>query len=272
MTLYLSRLAMARLVVYQTPEIAQEYYLDAILGRWQIDPIEFQSICNLKKPADPNLKLVTILLESAHMLAVQPCGTGVAPNKEARLRGETALTLFAMATALTEAEFGHLGAVHDSDRMVGVVNVLRSMSKVYKHLGMTFYSAACLIHAGEWTLEQDCNADNPKDDNAREMLLLWDLFQALLLAMETGDVVRMQRAIQLLNRCHPAALFYKDVQTIIQIASAVISQDNDYLHYNASCALEHLLLLIQDGDEDAKAQLLLCQLPQQYSASASLAN
>lgn len=47
LTLYLSRLAMARLVVYHAPGIAQEYYLDAILGRWQIDFVAFQSICEV---------------------------------------------------------------------------------------------------------------------------------------------------------------------------------------------------------------------------------
>ncbi|KAI8360510.1 hypothetical protein B0O80DRAFT_205545 [Mortierella sp. GBAus27b] len=325
MTLYLSRLSMARLLVYQSPGKAQEYYLDAILGRWQIDFTAFQSMCEMvntnsaaqlldhckqfltthpkteklmnpittpasaagqtattttpstsatavaKKPADPNLKLLAILLESAHML---PAGvtTTTSITKEDQLRGETSLALFAMAAALTEAEAGVPEATRDSNssndnhRVSHVVNILRSMSRVYRQLVMPFSAAACLIRAGELGLQQQQDRQDlckdlpplpPKDDSA--MMLLWDLFQALLLAMETGDFVRMQSAIHLLNRCNPASAFYQDVQTIIQVAGAVISQDNDYLHNNASYALEHLSLLIQEGNDEAKAQLLLCQ-------------
>ncbi|KAF8924112.1 hypothetical protein BGZ58_002140, partial [Dissophora ornata] len=47
--------------------------------------------------------------------------------------------------------------------------------------------------------------------------------------------------------------------TVVEVARAVISQDNEYLHNNASYALEHLMLMVQDGGEDAKDQLLLCQ-------------
>ncbi|KAF9364119.1 hypothetical protein BGX34_002436 [Mortierella sp. NVP85] len=264
MTLYLSRLAMARLVAYRAPGIAQEYYLDAILGRWQIDFVAFQSICEIvntgtasqlldrckrflethpkteklmstanndtnvggtvnatKKPADPNLKLLTILLESAHMpMAAQSCGTFAktsattngAITKEARLQGETSLVLFAMAAALSEVDASHSGVVPDNNKMVSVVGILRSMSKVYKRLGMSFSAAACLLRAGELTLQQDVHLfDRPKDD-PQVVLLLWDLFQALLLAMETGDFVRMQSATRLLNLCHPTITVYQDVQ------------------------------------------------------------
>ncbi|KAG0034226.1 hypothetical protein BGZ81_005765 [Podila clonocystis] len=47
MTLYLSRLALARLVVYQSPSVASHLYLDAIHGRWQINPADFQQMCEM---------------------------------------------------------------------------------------------------------------------------------------------------------------------------------------------------------------------------------
>ena len=47
MTLYLSRLALARLVFYHSPALASQYYLDAIQGRWQIDPNDFQAMCEV---------------------------------------------------------------------------------------------------------------------------------------------------------------------------------------------------------------------------------
>lgn len=166
-----------------------------------------------KKQTDPNLKLLTILLESAHMLAAaEPCRistkttarAGAIDKKQSQLRGETALGLFAMAAALTRIEVG----------VAGVVDILRNMSKVYEHLGMTFSAAACLIHVGEVTLLQDIqtNHHQSKDDDTQEILLLWDLFHALVFAMETGDFVRMQNAVRLLNRCHPAVSVYQDVQ------------------------------------------------------------
>jgi hypothetical protein len=48
MTLYLSRLSMARLIVYHSRSLAFRYYLDAIQGRWQIDPNDFQSLCEVQ--------------------------------------------------------------------------------------------------------------------------------------------------------------------------------------------------------------------------------
>ncbi|KAF9419922.1 hypothetical protein BGZ94_009284, partial [Podila epigama] len=45
MTLYLARLALARLVIYTSPSLACQHYLDAIQGRWQIDAADFQLIC-----------------------------------------------------------------------------------------------------------------------------------------------------------------------------------------------------------------------------------
>ena len=174
-----------------------------------------------KKPTDPNLKLLTILLESAHMLtAAQSCGTSAktsattigAITKEARLQGETSLVLFAMAAALSEVDASHSGVVSDNNKIVSVVGILRSMSKVYKRLGMSFSAAACLLHAGELTLQQDAHLFDRSRDDSQVVLLLWDLFQALLLAMETGDFVRMQSAARLLNLCHPAITVYQDVQ------------------------------------------------------------
>ncbi|KAI8599937.1 hypothetical protein EDD21DRAFT_147340 [Dissophora ornata] len=304
MTLYLSRLAMARLVVYRSPSIALQYYLDAIQGRWQIDPADFQSIFEIvstgtvvqlldhchqflsthpktekmmiaapavtpttsttdstvsvaKKAADPNLKLLTILVEGASMLSqsspapTPSSSTGSSDNR--KIHGEVALALFAMAAALTRAA---AGTSNDDDTMSGVVVILRNMAAVYKHLRIPYSASACLIRIGELVVATPCAQQDkrPEGDNT---LLSWDLFQALLLAMETGDFVRMQRATELLGRCN--AIVFQDVQTVVEVARAVISQDNEYLHNNASYALEHLMLMVQDGGEDAKDQLLLCQ-------------
>ncbi|KAG0014925.1 hypothetical protein BGZ80_010147 [Entomortierella chlamydospora] len=240
MTLYLSRLAMARLFVYQSPELASQYYLDAIQGRWQIDHADLQTINEMvntssvtqlldhcrtflsthpkteklmvvsapsasgdtaaKKPADPNLKLLVIFLESASMLAQKNATVPLKSSQKTivstvdRIQGETALACYAMAAVLTEASGDKAGTA------------------------------------------------------------------AILRTMETGDFVRMQTTISLLNSCCDMAK-YQDVQTVAEVANAVISQDNDYLYNGASWALEHLMLLIQENREDggSRANLLLCR-------------
>ncbi|KAF9109933.1 hypothetical protein BGX27_006988 [Mortierella sp. AM989] len=300
MTLYLSRLAMARLIVYQSPSLASQYYLDAIQGRWQIDNTEFQTMnemvntgsvsqildrcrCFLsthpkteklmaapapstleslaaKKPTDPNLKLLNILLESASMLVQKNALSSSKSNQRAvatenRIQGETALVLLAMGAALTDA----------SGDKAGVLVILRSMAVIYRHLKMSFSAAACLIYASEFALMEEGLRDNTTNGNSSQSII-WDLFQALLLAMETGDFVRMQTAIRILDSCDET-IKYQDVQTVVEIANAVISQDNDYLYNGASCALEHLLLLIQENIDKGSLEidLLLCQ----YSTPAA---
>ncbi|KAI1316399.1 hypothetical protein EDD11_010042 [Mortierella claussenii] len=311
MTLYLSRLAIARLVVYQSPTISIQFYLDAVQGRWEIDPTELQSICEMvhtasfiqlldhcktflsghpkiqklmtpvtsagapsaaaKKPTDPNLQLVTVLLEAASMLA-QHCTpsssllSSSTINKEERIRAETSLGLLAMAVALTEASKAGLEAtatmVVAEPEEKSAIMIMRAMSMIYRHLRMKYSAAACLLRIGELSLPggigpQDTHSNINNDDTT----LLWDLFQALLLSMETGDLVRMQQAIRWLQICNKddMASSFLDIRTIITIANAVILQDNDVLHNSASNALEHLLLLIQDGDVDTTSQLLICQ-------------
>ncbi|KAF9288922.1 hypothetical protein BGZ68_010331 [Mortierella alpina] len=315
MTLYLSRLALARLIYYHSPSLASQYYLDAIQGRWQIDPNAFQSMCDMvstgsasqllehckrflsthsktekllrpspppaaqitssssssaadaravKKPSDPNLKLLTVLLESASMLSQSSTlnattanpqtklstGARTSTTKEDRYLAEISLVLFAMALALTGP------SEEDSVEIIRTkeAGLLRQMALVYnKGLGMSHAAAACLIQAGD-TILSTAGLDFEKE---RERSL-WDGFQALLLAMETGDFVRMQSAIGLLDRCGIA--LYQDVQTITELASAVISQDNDYLHNNAAHVLEHLMLMVQESTgADAPSEMLLCQ-------------
>ncbi|KAF9995913.1 hypothetical protein BGZ79_010368 [Entomortierella chlamydospora] len=295
MTLYLSRLAMARLFVYQSPELASQYYLDAIQGRWQIDHADLQTINEMvntssvtqlldhcrtflsthpkteklmvvsapsasgdtaaKKPADPNLKLLVIFLESASMLAQKNATVPLKSSQKTivstvdRIQGETALACYAMAAVLTEA----------SGDKAGTAAILRSMAVIYRHLRMSYFASACLIRASELVLEERGHHGDTGDGKDNQNLV-WDLFQALLLAMETGDFVRMQTTISLLNSCCDMAK-YQDVQTVAEVANAVISQDNDYLYNGASWALEHLMLLIQENREDggSRANLLLCR-------------
>ncbi|KAG0267170.1 hypothetical protein BG011_008463 [Mortierella polycephala] len=297
MTLYLSRLSMARLIVFQSLSLASQYYLDAIQGRWQIDPNDFQTMCEMvhtssttqllehckqflsshtkteklmvapvsgsatptgavagstapvKKPSDPNLKLITILLESSSMLSQSTSGTISTKTKEGRALAETSLALLAMAFALTTAS--------EDPQLISTPDILRKMALIYnKGLGSTYATAACLILAGEIILMPKNAVVNEKQEQGDRVV--WDLFQALLLAMESGDFVRMQRAIHLLGSCDTSPLL--DVQTIVEIAKAVISQDNDFLRNNAAYALEHLLLLVQETDvESVGAMILLCR-------------
>ncbi|KAK3830238.1 MAG: hypothetical protein JOS17DRAFT_747340 [Linnemannia elongata] len=247
MTLYLSRLTMARLIVYHSRSLALQYYLDAIQGRWQIDPNDFQGLCEMvhttsaaqhlhrckeylsthskteklmappppvptqpsaaespaKKPADPNLKLLTILKESASMLSQTSSGVHSSASKDStiddRFLGETALTLFALVVALSEAS-------RDS---AGAIDALRSMAVIYhKGLRLTYSAAACLIRSAEIVFSTNSLGRQEKEQKEEEGT--WDLFQALLLAMETGDFVRMQRTIGMLESCD--ILTFQDVK------------------------------------------------------------
>ncbi|KAG0375792.1 hypothetical protein BGX24_008658 [Mortierella sp. AD032] len=308
MTLYLSRLSMARLIVYQSQPLAYQYYLDAIQGRWQIDPSDFQDMCEMahtasaaqhlrrckeyltthfkteklmappppltaqeanptavpaKKPADPNLKLLTILNETASMLTqISSPSRAIPANNSStalddRVLSETALTLFAMAAALFEA----------GDDTQGTVDALRSMAKLYQSSGLrlTYSAAACLIRSAEIVSSSSPSLSDEQDKEHIEKVT-WDLFQALLLAMETGDFVRMQKAIGMLQ--DRDIVSYQDVQTVIEVAQAVMSQDNDFLRNTATNSLNYLLLLLQEQGIAAKSELLMCR---QISLDASMA-
>ncbi|KAG0201530.1 hypothetical protein BGX28_005674 [Mortierella sp. GBA30] len=309
MTLYLSRLSMARLILYQSPLLASQYYLDAIQGRWQIDPNDLQVMCEMvsttsvtqlldhcknflsthpkteklmfptpspssssttnsespvpKKAADPNLKLLTILLESASMLSQMSPKSSAARtvSKSDRVLAEIAVVLFALTMTLT-------GASEEDDhvRRSKETELLRNMATVYNRgLGMNFAAASCLIQAGDIGLTDLKPETTTEQDRER---ISWDLFQALLLAMETGDFVRMQHAIRLLSYCDTSS--YHDVQTILGLASAVISQDNDFLHNNAAYALEHLLLLVQEPYGAGKTDMLLYRFSNPTASIAAL--
>ncbi|KAG0328492.1 hypothetical protein BGZ99_005187 [Dissophora globulifera] len=300
MTLYLSQLAMARLTLFISPSIAQQYYLDAIQGRWQMDPADIQSICEMvstgsvvqllercreylathpkteklmtplgtvataasvaitapKKPTDPNLKFLTILLESASMLSQhhgQRSSTSTSKlTTDDRIRGEASIALYAMSAALTGVSSGLGDSDSQSDSALTVTAILRNMATMYKHLNMLSSAAACLIRAGELEL-----VTSKMRSDHQQGQLMWDLFQALLLAIDTADLVRMQRVIGLLEQC--GVNNYLDVQTVVEVAQAVLYQDNDYLTHSAAYAIEHLLLLLHEGDADSKAHLLIYQ-------------
>ncbi|KAG0360351.1 hypothetical protein BC939DRAFT_526884 [Gamsiella multidivaricata] len=322
MTLYLSRLAFARLIVYHSPSVALHFYLDAIQGRWHIGPSDLQALCDListgsvpqlldrckdflethpkteklmassssssttttttttvaaaattasipgsstsstssvptaaKKPTDPNLKLLTVLLEAASMISQHSSRPSLSSTpstaaQENRSRAETSLTLFSMALVLRQGAGGAKDGNTD-DAKVDDAAILRSMASVYKHLSMSSSAAACLIRLGELSRPQDDKDD--KDDR-----VLWDLFQALLWAMEAGDFVRMQGAIRLVQSSGRWNQ-YQDIKDIVNIANAVISQDNEYLYNGVAHVLDHLSLLIEAGSDDDKSHLLLCR-------------
>ncbi|KAF9935197.1 hypothetical protein FBU30_006282 [Linnemannia zychae] len=301
MTLYLSRLSMARLIIYHSQSLALQYYLDAIQGRWSISSNDFQELCETssaaqhinrcreylsthpkteklmstptllataeppltatptKKPTDPNLKLLTVLRESASMLT-QTSSTRISSTTskdsttDNRILAETAITLFALAAALSEA----------SEDILGTVNALRNMAKVYQQgLGTCYSAAACLIRSAEivFSSQNKEQITNEQIENAT-----WDVFQALLFAMDTGDFVRMKRAIALLGG--QDILTFQDVQIITEVAQAVISQDNDYLSNTASNNLCYLILLLREQGAAAKSELLICR---QISLDASIA-
>lgn len=55
---------------------------------------------------------------------------------------------------------------------------------------------------------------------------------------------------------------------MIEVAQAVMSQDNDFLRNTATNSLEYLLLLLQEKNEAAKSELLICR---RISVDASMA-
>jgi hypothetical protein len=157
----------------------------------------------VKKPADPNLKLLTVLKESASMLSQTSSGVISPVSKvstiDDHVLGETAVTLYSMVAALSEA----------SGDTAGTVDALRSMAVIYhKGLRLTYSAAACLIRSAEIVFSTTTSGEQDKEKQGEEGT--WDLFQALLLAMETGDFVRMQRAIGMLESCD--SLTFQDVK------------------------------------------------------------
>lgn len=157
----------------------------------------------VKKPADPNLKLLTILRESASMLSQTSSGVISSARKDSTIDdhvfGETALTLLAMVAALSEA----------SGDSAGMVDALRSMAAIYhKGLRVTYSAAACLIRSAEMVFSTTSSHEQEKEQQGEEGT--WDLFQALMFAMETGDLVRMQRVIGMLESCD--VLAFQDVK------------------------------------------------------------
>ncbi|KAG0087856.1 hypothetical protein BGZ92_006910 [Podila epicladia] len=247
MTLYLSRLALARLVVYQSPSLACQLYLDAIYGRWQINSAEFQQMCEMvsmssvtrlfdhcthylshhskteklmqsptdtpavttttaaapaKKP-DPNLKLLTVLVESSSLLAQdfgassgylwESSGSGLSIHD--RTHAEVAIVQSTMAASLAQA----------SSDWETVLMAMRRMTRMYQRLGMKYAAAACLLRAGQIfrTHSLDVNGTIQRDG-------LWDLLQALMLSLETADFVRMQATLDLLEKCDHEE--FRDIQ------------------------------------------------------------
>ncbi|KFH72636.1 hypothetical protein MVEG_02925 [Podila verticillata NRRL 6337] len=301
MTLYLSRLALARLVIYQSPSLACELYLDAIQGRWQIDPANFQQMCEMVstssvtrlldhcsqyltnhskteklmqpptvapstvttttatpvKKSDPNLKLLTVLVESASLLAQaapstgylwESSGTGLTIDD--RTHAEIAIVQNVLAASLAQASLD----------WATVLMALRRMARVYQRLGMKYAAAACLLHAGQTYRAHGDEVNGTIQEDA-----LWDLLQALVLALETADFVRMQAVLGLLEKYDHGE--FRDIQAIMEVSRAVISQDNDFLHNNAALVLNHLSLLAQDSSKD---QLLLSRRSASSECSARL--
>ncbi|KAG0040220.1 hypothetical protein BGZ82_004465 [Podila clonocystis] len=280
MTLYLSRLALARLVVYQSPSVACQLYLDAIHGRWQINPADFQQMCEMvsmssvtrlldhcthylshhskteklmqsptdtpasataaapAKMPDPNLKLLIALVESSSLLAQdsratsgylwESLGSGLSVHD--RTHAEVAIVQSAMVVSLAQASLN----------WETVFLALQRMARVYQRLGMKHAAAACLLLSGQifGTHRVVVNGTTQGDE------CLWDLLQALMLSLEMADFVRMQATLDLLEKCDHEE--FRDIQVIMEVSRAVISQDNEFLHNNAALVFDHLSLLAQD--------------------------
>lgn len=221
-----------------------------------------------KKPTDPNLKLLTTLLEAASMIVqtgpvvigrnVNSNNSNNRGDNEDRVLGETALGLFAMAFALTEAG-------EDSQ---GAIELLRTMAAIYKapSLKMPAAASSCLIKAGELCLL------GRKAEGSEHSRAIWDILQALLLAMEKGDFVRMQQSIRLLKQIQPGTPLgsFQDVGAIVEVAEAVLTQDNDFLHCDAPSAVEHLLLLVNETTDGQESDLLMCRYSSPAASSSML--
>ncbi|KAG0326161.1 hypothetical protein BG004_003029, partial [Podila humilis] len=159
-------------------------------------------------------------------------------STEERTLAEKAVVLEAMAVTLAQA----------GEEWSIALQSLRNMARIYQRLAMKHAASVCLIHASRLYRSRvsqvftTCGSDAEED----EVQCLWDMFQALLLALDQGDFVRMQTAMDLLRDYGHNE--YRDVEAIQQLARAVISQDNDFLHNNAALLVEHLLLLAQEPD------------------------
>ncbi|KAF9157957.1 hypothetical protein DFQ26_008116 [Actinomortierella ambigua] len=301
LTLYLARLAAARLVVYETPHAACEYYVDAIQGRWQMPASTFQMCSERialtpadqlmthvhdflekhdktqklvrhpepapatttestsapavpKKQPDPNLKLLTVLTEMGSLLAQSSSSTASSTPPPPQRRGgnnsnntltsgersQAEFALVALTMALAIARF-------DPDQAIGsgatlAPTLMRRRAMIYKRLGMPHYASQCY---SETAPMPGC----APSDRA------WDEFQAMLLALEADDPIRVQHS---LKRAAASSLLdtYLDAQVLIMMANAIESADDDVLENDVCTHVDHLRLLVQTGVTD---QLLMAK-------------
>ncbi|KAF9425946.1 hypothetical protein BGZ94_007086 [Podila epigama] len=181
-----------------------------------------------KGPTDPNLKLFTVLMESATFLsqgkdttknkdhdylwASKPVTRSTEPWLDFQTHAETSIVLWALAFNLAEASLEWATALM----------TLRNMARVYQRLGIRYAAAACLLRAAEIyqaqlrrhkTKKADDNNENENDNDIASDAsdTLWDLMQALLLAMDTADFVRMQLVLDLLDTFEHGT--YQDIQS-----------------------------------------------------------
>lgn len=197
---------------------------------------------------------------------------GKAINKrsgnEDRIMGETALGLLSMAFSLTEA-------INDTP---GAIDLLRTMALIFKSptIRMPSAAASCLIRAGEISGDHTLTTTEGKADHATENpRAVWDLLQGLLLAAEAGDFVRMRQSIQLLrtiSRATPQTRSFQDVDAIVEVAEAVLAQDNDFLHSVAVSSVDHLLLIVNESGNSLadESDLLMCRYSSPLASAAML--
>ena len=188
-------------------------------------------------------------------------------GNEDRVLGETALGLLSMAFSLSKA----------SKDIPGTIGLLRTMAVIYKSPTFRMPSAAssCMIRASELF----CNHTVPSSEGDADLATkhpraIWDLLQGLLLATEAGDFVRMQQSIRLLRRVSERTQLgsFHDVEAIVEVAEAVLAQDNDFLHCDAAFAIEHLLLLVSETNDSLaeESNLLMCRYSSPLASTAML--
>ncbi|KAF9985993.1 hypothetical protein BGZ75_002330, partial [Mortierella antarctica] len=189
MTLYLSRLALARLIVYQSPSLASQYYLDAIQGRWQIDPNDFQAMsemvstgsvsqllehCQRFLSTHPKTeRLLRSSSTTANAAAAPPAVKKASdPNLKlltvllesaSMLQSSTTTTtttkedrylaeisLVLFAMALALTGSSEEDSMETTRTQEEEAGLLRQMALVYNQgLGMSYAAAACFIQAGD---------------------------------------------------------------------------------------------------------------------------
>lgn len=171
-------------------------------------PTTSSTTAALAKKPDPNLKLLTVLVESSSLLAQEPGAnagylwesSGAGLSIDSRTHAEFAIVQSALAVSLSQASL---------DWDVALI-ALRRMARVYQRLGMKYAAAACLLHAGQIfrTHRVEMNGMMQGDE------CLWDLLQALMLSLETADFVRMQATLDLLEECNHEEVRDIQVQSV----------------------------------------------------------